>query len=166
MHRRFLLLLAASGPALSLAQNDTSKNSLVDPYKNIEAIPVELVSDRKSPWSSTIQPYGWLPALAGDVGVHDFHTVYVDYDTKTLLQDLKWGLFVRAPIADLPRRVAVYPVSKGKSRRWRVRLEKRFTGGPTITKHFGDLSSAKSGSSATPPRRKRVTARLLTLENT
>jgi hypothetical protein len=51
----------------------------------------------------------------------------------------------RSPIAKLPRGVAVFQTVNGNGREyWRVRLNKKFTGGKVLKKNFSTLDAARS----------------------
>lgn len=51
----------------------------------------------------------------------------------------------RSPIAKLPRGVAVFQTANGDGREyWRVRLNKKFTGGKVLKKNFSTLDAARS----------------------
>lgn len=57
---------------------------------------VAVIENPVSPWSFSIEPSGWLPSLAGDVGVRGLPASHIDYSPKELLQNLKWGAFLKA----------------------------------------------------------------------
>lgn len=90
-----LFLLSATS---LLAGNPTASaphDFKVDPYASARGSTFEVVPGKKSPWSFTLEPYGWLPGLTGDVGAKGLPASHVDYSPKTLLSNLKWGVFAK-----------------------------------------------------------------------
>ncbi|HVE16216.1 MAG TPA: hypothetical protein VNB29_05740 [Chthoniobacterales bacterium] len=67
----------------------------VDPYGAGRGDTFEVVPGKNSKWSFTLEPYGWLPGLVGDVGIKGFPASHIDYSPKTLLSNLQWGVFMK-----------------------------------------------------------------------
>ncbi len=88
-----VLSLAASGLLAAPATTDSKRSFDEDPFPEKSIV---MESSRESPWSFTIQPYGWLPALAGDIGVRGLPTSHIDYNARTLIQNLNWAVFLKA----------------------------------------------------------------------
>ncbi len=86
--------LAATFGLLATASAWAGTGSLdfdTDPYPGKE---ITVLESRDSPWSFSIQPYGWLPSLAGDVGVRGLPASHIDYSARTLIANLRWGAFL------------------------------------------------------------------------
>lgn len=49
-------------------------------------------------WGGVIEPYGWLPALSGDVGVKGLPPVHINPTSKDLLKHLDWGAFLKGEV--------------------------------------------------------------------
>lgn len=49
-------------------------------------------------WSFTLEPYLWAIGMSGDVGVKGLPSVHLDYNAKTVLQHLDWGLMAKGEI--------------------------------------------------------------------
>ncbi len=88
-----ILSLTASGLLAAPSTTDSKRSFDEDPFpdKTVAVIP-----SQESPWSFSIQPYGWLPSLAGDVGIGRLPTSHIDYSAKDLLSNLRWGAFLKA----------------------------------------------------------------------
>ncbi len=99
--RVFLIALLIAPAVLLAGEAKSAKPPLdfqVDPYGQSDARTFEVVPGKKSPWSFTIEPYGWTPGLSGDVGVHGFGPVHLDIDTISVLRALKWAAFAKAEV--------------------------------------------------------------------
>ncbi len=88
-----ILSLTASGLLAEPATTGSKRSFEDDPFPD-KTIPLEV--SRESLWSFSIQPYGWLPALDGDVGVRGLPASRIDYDARTLIQNLTWAAFLKA----------------------------------------------------------------------
>ncbi len=88
-----ILSLTASGLLAEPATTDSKRSFDEDPFPD-KTIAME--SSQASPWSFTIQPYGWLPALSGDIGVRGLPTSHIDYNARTLIKNLNWAVFLKA----------------------------------------------------------------------
>ncbi len=92
----FVLFALSAFPAFAgVASAAASQNFQVDPYAPARAGAFEVVPGKKSPWSFTLEPYGWLPSLNGGIGVKGLPATHVDFSPKTLLSNLKWGVFAK-----------------------------------------------------------------------
>ncbi len=91
------VLLALTASSLAGTQAEPSAPSFeVDPYAPACGRIFEVVPGKNSPWSFTIEPYLWAVGMAGDVGVKGFPATHVDFSSKTVLQNLDWGVMGKA----------------------------------------------------------------------
>lgn len=49
-------------------------------------------------WSFVIEPYVWAMGLTGDIGVKGLPPGHMDFSSRTVLQNLDWGIFVRGEV--------------------------------------------------------------------
>lgn len=90
------LLLSATPPAFAGVKEIPPPSGFkADPYGEVGGRTFAVVPGKNSPWSFTIEPYGWLPGLEGDVGIRGFPASHIDYSPKTLLSNLRWGAFLK-----------------------------------------------------------------------
>lgn len=89
------LVVTASGFAGAPSTPAEVHTFQVDPYAPAMGKTFEVVPGKQSPWSFTLEPYGWLPGLTGDVGLKGYPATHIDYSPKTLLSNLKWGAFLK-----------------------------------------------------------------------
>lgn len=91
---RPVLLLAVAGFALPLRAETSA------PVEDQAQVPaVQLPPEAKpSLWSFTFEPYVWALGLSGDLGVHGFGPVKVDFTPDTILRHLDWNVMARAEI--------------------------------------------------------------------
>lgn len=90
-----LILLASSTFSHAGTTENSDHTFQVDPYAPARGGAFEAVPGKESPWSFTLEPYGWLPGLTGDVGVKGLPASHIDFKPKTLLQNLRWGAFLK-----------------------------------------------------------------------
>lgn len=98
------LLLATMGlcPAASPAPTPTGGNGKTfEPLA--ESAPAgrsgfEVVPGKTSPWSFVIEPYLWTMGISGDIGVKGLPASHVDFDPKTILQNLRWGVMGKGEV--------------------------------------------------------------------
>ncbi len=58
----------------------------------------EVVPGKNSPWSFVVEPYLWAMGISGDIGIGGLPALNVDFDPKTVLQNLKWGVMGRGEV--------------------------------------------------------------------
>lgn len=86
---------SAQGTSFSLtAPPESFGHSILHPQDPFQVVP------GKDPdgWSFTLEPYLWAIGMSGDVGVKGLPAVHLDYNAKTILQHLDWGLMARGEI--------------------------------------------------------------------
>lgn len=49
-------------------------------------------------WSFVVEPYVWAMGLTGDIGVKGLPPGHVDFSSRTILQNLDWGIFARGEV--------------------------------------------------------------------
>lgn len=49
-------------------------------------------------WSFVVEPYVWAMGLTGNIGVKGLPPGKVDFSSRTVLQNLDWGIFVRGEV--------------------------------------------------------------------
>ncbi|MDD5200253.1 MAG: hypothetical protein PHC88_10685 [Terrimicrobiaceae bacterium] len=79
------------GPGKTFAPMDELKAPFETPPNQFVIIP------GKDPtgWSFMVEPYLWALGIDGDVGVKGFPSVLADYNARTILQNLKWGVMAK-----------------------------------------------------------------------
>lgn len=61
--------------------------------------PFELVPGKDpNGWSFVLEPYVWAMGLSGDVGVKGLPPSNVNFSSKTVLENLDWGIFARGEV--------------------------------------------------------------------
>lgn len=58
--------------------------------------PFEVVPGKRSDWSFTLEPYLWAMGMSGDLSVKNLPSVHADFNAKTVLQHLDWGIMAHA----------------------------------------------------------------------
>ncbi len=73
---------------------DFARDSILQPKTPFELVP------GKDPngWGFVIQPYVWALGLNGDIGVKGLPASHVSYSSRTIIQHLDWGIFLRGEI--------------------------------------------------------------------
>ncbi len=73
---------------------DFVRDSILSPKTPFELVP------GKDPngWGFVLEPYGWALGLNGDLGVKGFPASHIDFSSRTILQHLDWGIFLRGEI--------------------------------------------------------------------
>ncbi len=93
------LLLVITSAKTQTFPSESGKKVIptADPVREIslQRKTFEVVPGKESPWSFTLEPYAWVPALSGNIGVGGLSPVRVDYGVKTVLSDFKWGSFMK-----------------------------------------------------------------------
>jgi len=79
---------------LSFSSSNWISDTVIHPDHPYEVIP------GKDPngWSAVIEPYGWAPALAGDVAVKGLPSAHISPTSKDLLKHLDWGAFLKGEV--------------------------------------------------------------------
>lgn len=49
-------------------------------------------------WSFVVEPYVWSLALGGDIGVKGMPALHLDMTSRSILQNLDWGVFARGEV--------------------------------------------------------------------
>lgn len=102
-----VLACAASGMAGAPAADPApAKHSFLDPVGDFvhdeiwkPAHPFELVPGKDpNGWSFVLEPYVWAMGLNGSVGVKGLPPSKVDFSSRTVLQNLDWGIFARGEV--------------------------------------------------------------------
>lgn len=89
-------LLGAVSHTFAGSQSESGKS-----FASIEKNPngISVVPDRDpNDWSFNVEPYIWAMGNAGKVGVNGFPPVEVDFNSKTILQHLDWGIMGRGEV--------------------------------------------------------------------
>lgn len=73
---------------------DFARDSILEPKVPFELVPGKSAND----WAFVLQPYAWAIGLNGDVGVKGLPASHVDYSSRTILEHLDWGIFLRGEI--------------------------------------------------------------------
>lgn len=73
---------------------DFVRDSILDPKTPFELVP------GKDPngWGFVLEPYAWALGLNGDLGLKGLPAAHIDFSSRTILQHLDWGIFLRGEI--------------------------------------------------------------------
>ena len=102
-----MLACVANSMAGTAASNPApAKHSFLDPVGDFvrddiwkPTQPFELVPGKDpNGWSFVLEPYVWAMGLNGNVGVKGLPPSKVDFSSRTVLQNLDWGIFARGEI--------------------------------------------------------------------
>jgi hypothetical protein len=102
-----VLAYSADGMAGTPAADPTpAKHSFLDPVGDFvrddiwkPTQPFELVPGKDpNGWSCVLEPYVWAMGLSGDVGVKGLPPSNVNFSSKTVLENLDWGIFARGEV--------------------------------------------------------------------
>ncbi len=74
--------------------SDFVRDSIFQPKVPFELVPGKNAND----WGFAIEPYTWLTSLSGTTSVHGLPAMGVNARSKTLLQNLNWGIMGQAEV--------------------------------------------------------------------
>lgn len=73
---------------------DFLRDDIVKPVQPFQLVP------GKDPngWSMVLEPYAWAMGLTGDVGVKGHPPSHINFSSRTVIQSLDWGIFMRGEV--------------------------------------------------------------------
>ncbi len=99
-------LVTYAGEVSKPVPESPNKHSFLDPVEDfvrdsilMPKTPFELVPGKDpNGWGFVLEPYAWALGLNGDLGVKGFPAAHIDFSSRTILQHLDWGIFLRGEI--------------------------------------------------------------------
>lgn len=81
-------------PSLTSPIGDWARDSIFKPVAPFQLVP------EKDPngWGFVLEPYVWAMGLSGDVGVDGLPPMGLRFDSRSIIQDLDWGIFARGEV--------------------------------------------------------------------
>lgn len=100
MFKRFPLFLGALLAAFPLVPTAVQAGSgkTFEPLDDSPAPEALILPRDPNGWSFTLEPYLWTMGAAGQVGVKGLPPTQIDYNARTILQHLDWGVMAKGEV--------------------------------------------------------------------